>query len=122
MNDQLKCLDGRLDVQHSIVNEFQDIFRRRAEIEANYSRDLDKLNKYIVHRHKEAKQKRESWQLFSSVQVWDTLVQQTKRSSRDHSALSEIYANQLVQRFNLINEDLQRIYRRVTKTSQWHIV
>ena len=38
---------------------------------------------------------------------------QTKKTSRDHSALSEIYANQILGRCNQINEDLHRIYRTV---------
>ena len=41
LNDQLKCLDNRLEVQQGIVNEFQDIFRRKAEIELKYSQELD---------------------------------------------------------------------------------
>ena len=57
LNEQLKCLDNRLEIQTGIVNEFQDIFRRKAEIELNYSKELDKLAKTISHRHKESKQK-----------------------------------------------------------------
>ncbi len=57
LSEQLKCLDNRLEVQTGIVNEFQDIFRRKAEIELNYSKELDKLGKTITNRHKESKQK-----------------------------------------------------------------
>ena len=57
LNEQLKSLDGRLETQQGIVSEFQDIFRRRAEIESNYSKELDKLSKYVANRHKEQKQK-----------------------------------------------------------------
>ena len=57
LNDQLKCLDNRLEVQQGIVNEFQDIFRRKAEIELKYSQELDKLAKTINNRNKEHKQK-----------------------------------------------------------------
>ena len=57
LNEQLKCLDSRLETQQGIVTEFGDIFRRRAEIEANYSKELDKLAKYIANRNKEQKQK-----------------------------------------------------------------
>jgi hypothetical protein len=39
------------------VVEFQDIFRRRADIEASYGREMEKLAKYISHRHKEHKQR-----------------------------------------------------------------
>ena len=57
LNDQLKSLDNRLEIQQAIVNEFQDIFRRKAEIELNYSKELDKLAKTINNRNKEHKQK-----------------------------------------------------------------
>ena len=59
LNDQLKNLDGRLEIQQGVVSEFGDIFRRRAEIEANYSKELDKLAKLITNRNKEQKQKYE---------------------------------------------------------------
>ena len=144
LNDQLKNLDGRLEIQQGIVSEFHDVFRRRAEIEANYSKELDKLAKLITNRNKEHKQRysqdilililkliyivcyitsyqlsfhihcrRDGWQTFSSVQLWEQLVNHTKKSSRDHAALSDIYTCHIVQRCNQINEDLQRIYKKV---------
>jgi SLIT-ROBO Rho GTPase activating protein len=113
LNDQLKNLDGRLEIQQGIVSEFHGIFRRRAEIEANYSKELDKLAKLITNRHKEHKQRRDGWQLFSSVQLWEQMVNHIKKSSRDHAALSDIYTCHIVQRCNQINEDLQRIYKKV---------
>ena len=57
LNEQLKCLDGRLETQQSVVSEVQDIFRRRAEIESNYSKELNKLANHIANRNKEQKQK-----------------------------------------------------------------
>jgi SLIT-ROBO Rho GTPase activating protein len=57
LNEQLKCLDNRLDTQQNIISEFQDVFRRRADIESNYSKELEKLAKYLSNRHKEQKQK-----------------------------------------------------------------
>ena len=59
LNDQLRCLDSRLEAQQGQLVELQDIFRRRAEIELNYSRDLEKLGKLVTSRHKEQKTKRE---------------------------------------------------------------
>ena len=47
LNEQLKSLDNRLEVQTGIVNEYQEIFRRKAEIELKYSKDLDNLAKNI---------------------------------------------------------------------------
>ena len=57
LNEQLKCLDGRLETQQSLVSEVQDIFRRKAEIESNYSKELNKLANHIANRNKEQKQK-----------------------------------------------------------------
>ena len=57
--------------------------------------------------------RRDGWQTFSSVQLWEQLVNHTKKSSRDHAALSDIYTCHIVQRCNQINEDLQRIYKKV---------
>ena len=59
--------------------------------------------------------RRDGWQIFSSVQLWEQLVSHTKKSSRDHAALSDIYTCHIVQRCNQINEDLQRIYKKVFK-------
>jgi len=47
--------------------------------------------------------------------VWEQLVAETKRSSRDHSALAEICASHIVQRCTNINDDLQRMYKKVNK-------
>ncbi|XP_059099709.1 SLIT-ROBO Rho GTPase-activating protein 1-like isoform X3 [Tigriopus californicus] len=112
LSEQFKCLDGRLETQQSIVTEIQDVFRRRAEIETNYSKELDKLAKSISHRNKEQRQKRDAWAIHSSTQIWETVLVHTKRTSKDHKATAEIYGNHVVQRCHQINEDLQRIHRR----------
>lgn len=57
LNEQLRCLDIRMESQVSLIQELQDFFRRRGEVELDYSRSLDKLAKGIQLRHKEQKQK-----------------------------------------------------------------
>ena len=49
------------------------------------------------------------------MQVWDHLVNQTKKASKDHAALAEIYSTHVSQRCTGINEDLQRMYKKVCK-------
>ncbi|XP_011504329.1 PREDICTED: SLIT-ROBO Rho GTPase-activating protein 1-like isoform X2 [Ceratosolen solmsi marchali] len=112
LNEQLRCLDVRMEAQVALVAELQDFFRRRAELELDYSKSLDKMAKSIQMRHKEQKQKREQWPLFSSYACWQQLVNETKSLSRDHAALSEVYSTHLVARLNQVMEDVQRIYRR----------
>lgn len=112
LNEQLKCLDVRVETQVSLVSEIQDYFRRRAEVELEYSKSLEKLAKGLLLRHKAEKQKREQWHLFSSYACWQHLVSTTRRQSRDHAAISEIYANTIINRMTCIMEDVQRIYKR----------
>ncbi|XP_014277540.1 SLIT-ROBO Rho GTPase-activating protein 1 isoform X1 [Halyomorpha halys] len=110
--EQLRCLDTRMETQVAIVAELQDFFRRRAEVELDYSRSLDKLVKSLQLRHKEHKQKREQWSLFSSYSCWQHLVEQTRTLSKDHAALSEIYSAHLVSKLSQVMEDIQRIYKK----------
>ncbi|XP_044011842.1 SLIT-ROBO Rho GTPase-activating protein 1-like isoform X2 [Aphidius gifuensis] len=112
LNEQLRCLDVRMESQVALVAELQDFFRRRAELELDYSKSLDKMARSIQLRHKEQKQKREQWPLFSSYTCWQQLVNETKSLSRDHAALSEVYSTHLVGRLNQVMEDVQRIYKR----------
>ncbi|XP_076289295.1 SLIT-ROBO Rho GTPase-activating protein 1 isoform X2 [Lasioglossum baleicum] len=112
LNEQLRCLDVRMEAQVALVAELQDFFRKRAELELDYSKSLDKMARSIQLRHKEQKQKREQWPLFSSYACWQQLIKETKSLSRDHAALSEVYSTHLVGRLNQVMEDVQRIYKR----------
>ncbi|XP_037033613.1 SLIT-ROBO Rho GTPase-activating protein 1-like isoform X1 [Bradysia coprophila] len=112
LNEQLRCLDVRMESQVSLIQELQDFFRRRGEVELDYSKSLDKLAKSLLLRHKEQKQKREQWPMFSSYACWQQLVNQTKSLSKDHAALSEIYSTHLVVRLQTVIEDVQRIYKK----------
>ena len=57
LGEQLKCLDVRLESHVALVGELQEFYRRRADVELEYSRGIDKLVKQIVNRHKADKQK-----------------------------------------------------------------
>lgn len=57
LNEQLRCLDVRVESQILLIQELQDFFRRRGEVELDYSKSLDKLAKSLQLRHKEQKQK-----------------------------------------------------------------
>jgi len=57
LQEQLKCFDSRVETQVLLTNELQDYFRKKAEIELEYSRNLDKLTKSLVLRQKELKQR-----------------------------------------------------------------
>ncbi|XP_046387653.1 SLIT-ROBO Rho GTPase-activating protein 1-like isoform X2 [Ischnura elegans] len=112
LTEQVRCLDLRMETQVAIVGELQDYFRRRAEVELDYSKNLDKLARTLQLRHKEQRQKREQWPLFSSYSCWQQLLTQTRDLSRDHATLSEVYSNHLTARLSQVMEDVQRIYRK----------
>jgi SLIT-ROBO Rho GTPase activating protein len=57
LNEGLKGLEQRMETQISIIYELQDFFKKRAEVEMQYSRDLDKLTKQIAAKHKSEKSK-----------------------------------------------------------------
>ncbi|XP_037091631.1 rho GTPase-activating protein 4-like, partial [Pollicipes pollicipes] len=116
LNEQLRCLDTRVDTQTAVVSELQEYFRRRAEVEMEYSRNLDKLNKSLSQRHKDLKQKREQMHLFSSYSCWQLLMNQTRQESRDRAVLSDVYANVITNKLSRISDDLQRIYKRCRQT------
>lgn len=112
LGEQLKCLDVRLETQLALVSEMQDYFRRRAEVELEYSRTLDKMARAIAVRHRSERPRRELWPLFSSHGCWEQLVNNARRQSRDHAALAEVYGATLVAQLAHLLEDVQRIYRK----------
>ncbi len=52
LSEQLKCLDQRLDAHVTLVGDLQDFYKRRAEVELDYARAIDKLVKQITARQK----------------------------------------------------------------------
>jgi len=47
LNEQLKCLEQRIETQLAILAEIQEYFRRRADVELDYAKNLDNLHKQI---------------------------------------------------------------------------
>ena len=41
--EQLKCLDQQCELRVQLLQDLQDFFRKKAEIEVDYSRNLEKL-------------------------------------------------------------------------------
>ena len=88
------------------------MFKSILEFLPPFGKILLKVKKVNVSIQYDIHFRRDGWQIFSSVQLWEQLVSHTKKSSRDHAALSDIYTCHIVQRCNQINEDLQRIYKK----------
>ena len=93
--------------------ELQDFFKKRAEVEAQYSRDLDKLVKQITARHKSEKSKRETWHLHSAYKLWEALINDTKQHSKYHQCASEICSKYIAEKYDEIVDDIKRIFSKV---------
>ena len=55
--DQIKCLEQRTETQNAILHEINDFIKKRAELDLEYSRQLEKLTKSVMIKHKNEKQK-----------------------------------------------------------------
>ena len=69
LQSQLKCLEDKLECQTSMVSEIQEFFKKRAEIESEYSVKLERLAKHFVTKQKQEKLKYVS----KSTGLWATL-------------------------------------------------
>lgn len=57
LQEQLKCLEQRTETQISIYHEINDFCKKRAEIDQDYAKQLDKLAKSAMVRYKSEKTK-----------------------------------------------------------------
>ncbi|XP_070970488.1 rho GTPase-activating protein 4 isoform X3 [Oncorhynchus clarkii lewisi] len=105
--DQMKVLDGQVEVKGQQLSDLSEFFRRRGDIEAEYARALDKLTERFTLK---TKRKEQSGQSVS--QCWSVLLTQTRAESREHAALSDSCSHTLTQRLTHCSEDTHRLAKR----------
>ncbi|KAG8451379.1 hypothetical protein GDO86_003546 [Hymenochirus boettgeri] len=112
--EQLKCLDQQCDLRTQLLQDLQDFFRKKAEIEMDYSRNLEKLSERFLSKTRGAKdqQFKKDQNVLSPMNCWNLLLTQVKRESRDHATLSDIYLNNIIPRFGQISEDSGRLFKK----------
>ncbi|CAF1053574.1 unnamed protein product, partial [Didymodactylos carnosus] len=118
LNEQLKCLEQRLEVQLSILSDIQDYFKRRAEVELDYAKNLDNLHKQTYQRHKAQKARRETWVLHSVYKLWDSIVHDTRTHVKYHTVMSDICGKYMSDKFNEIAEDTRRMFGKCKSVGQ----
>ncbi|XP_047392579.1 rho GTPase-activating protein 4 isoform X2 [Sciurus carolinensis] len=129
LSEQLRCLELQGELRRELLQELAEFMRRRAEVELEYSRGLDKLAERFASRggrlggsSREQQSFRKEPSLLSPLHCWAVLLQQTRQQSRDSAALSEVLAGPLAQRLSHIAEDVGRIVRKAKKTYQvYHV-
>uniref|UniRef100_A0A670K908 Rho GTPase activating protein 4 n=1 Tax=Podarcis muralis TaxID=64176 RepID=A0A670K908_PODMU len=121
MGEQVRGLDSQAESRQQLLQDVADFLRRKAEVEQEYSRGLEKLSERFsakIRGSKEHQNFRKDQNLPSPLNCWYTILNQTRQASRDHGALSEIYTGHLALRLVHISEDVGRLARKAMKSYQ----
>ncbi|XP_069048161.1 SLIT-ROBO Rho GTPase-activating protein 1 isoform X2 [Lepisosteus oculatus] len=113
--EQQKCLEQQTEMRVQLLQDLQDFFRKKAEIEMEYSRNLEKLAERFMAKTRSTKdhqQYKKDQNLLSPVNCWYLLLNQVRRESKDHATLSDIYLNNVIMRFMQISEDSTRLFKK----------
>ncbi|XP_034005199.1 LOW QUALITY PROTEIN: SLIT-ROBO Rho GTPase-activating protein 1-like [Trematomus bernacchii] len=98
-----------------LLQDLQDFFRKKSEIETEYSRNLEKLAERFMAKTRSTKdhqQYKKDQNLLSPVNCWYLLLNQVRRESKDHATLSDLYLNNVISRLTHISEDSARLLKR----------
>nr|XP_014349338.1 PREDICTED: SLIT-ROBO Rho GTPase-activating protein 3 [Latimeria chalumnae] len=113
--EQFKCLEQQSEARLQLMQDLQEFFRRKAEIELEYSRSLEKLSERFsskIRSSREHHQFKKDQHLLSPVNCWYLVLSQTRRESRDHATLNDIYMNNVIVRLSQISEDVIRLFKK----------
>nr|XP_046197327.1 SLIT-ROBO Rho GTPase-activating protein 2C-like [Oncorhynchus gorbuscha] len=53
--EQFKCLDQQCELRVQLLQDLQDFFRKKAEVEMDYSRNLEKLSERFLAKTRSTK-------------------------------------------------------------------
>ncbi|XP_077013708.1 SLIT-ROBO Rho GTPase-activating protein 2 isoform X3 [Tamandua tetradactyla] len=120
LTEQMKCLDQQCELRVQLLQDLQDFFRKKAEIEMDYSRNLEKLAERFLAKTRSTKdqQFKKDQNVLSPINCWNLLLNQVKRESRDHTTLSDIYLNNIIPRFVQVSEDSGRLFKKSKEVGQ----
>uniref|UniRef100_A0A8C4H862 SLIT-ROBO Rho GTPase-activating protein 1 n=1 Tax=Dicentrarchus labrax TaxID=13489 RepID=A0A8C4H862_DICLA len=113
--EQQRCLEQQTEMRVQLLQDLQDFFRKKAEIETEYSRNLEKLAERFMAKTRSTKdhqQYKKDQNLLSPVNCWYLLLNQVRRESKDHATISDLYLNNVISRLTHISEDSARLLKR----------
>uniref|UniRef100_A0A7N6A4U7 SLIT-ROBO Rho GTPase-activating protein 1 n=1 Tax=Anabas testudineus TaxID=64144 RepID=A0A7N6A4U7_ANATE len=113
--EQFRCLEQQSESRLQLLQDLQEFFRRKAELQLEYSRGLDKLaERYSakIRTSREHQHFKKDQNLLSTVNCWYLVLDQTRRESRDHATLSDIYNNNVIVRMAHVGEDVIRLFKK----------
>lgn len=116
--DQQRILDSRTENKTVLINDLQDFFKRRSEIDLEYGKNLDRLCDRFTERFQK---QRANYGLpkkdrASFVNLWQKLLIDTKFKAKTAITLSDIFSKNVSQRLTEMADDVQRIARKVKET------
>ncbi|KAG6459635.1 hypothetical protein O3G_MSEX011510 [Manduca sexta] len=110
--EHTRVLEARAEATAGVAGELHEYCRRRADLEHEYSRALDKLARAAHQRHEGQKHKREHWPLTGAFACWQAALDNTRALSRDHAALADLYGGPLAARLQRAADDVLRLHRK----------
>ncbi|XP_071192249.1 SLIT-ROBO Rho GTPase-activating protein 3-like isoform X4 [Salvelinus alpinus] len=113
--EQFRCLEQQSESRLQLLQDLQDFFRRKAELQLEYSRGLDKLAERFsakIRSSREHQHFKKDQNLLSTVNCWYLVLNQTRRESRDHATLSDLYNNNVIVRLAHVGEDVIRLFKK----------
>lgn len=113
--EQFKCLEQQSESRLALLQDLQEFFRRKAEIELEYSRSLDKLAERFSSKIRTTREQhhfKKDQHLLSPVNCWYLVLAQTRRESKDHATLNDIFLNNVIVRLSHISEDVIRLFKK----------
>ncbi|XP_054640060.1 SLIT-ROBO Rho GTPase-activating protein 3-like isoform X2 [Dunckerocampus dactyliophorus] len=113
--EQFRCLEQQSESRLQLLQDLQDFFRRKAELQLEFSRGLDKLaERYSakIRTSREHQHFKKDQNLLSTINCWYLVLDQTRRESRDHATLSDMYNNNVIVRLAHVGEDVLRLFKK----------
>lgn len=116
--EQQRLLDVRTENKILLVNDLQEFFKRRSELDFEYGKNLDRLCERFSERFQK---QRANYGLpkkdrASFANLWSKLIIDAKFKAKAANTLSDIYSKNICTRLTEIGEDIQRISRNVKDT------
>lgn len=113
LTEQGKCIDAQVEHRQQFLQELSEFLRRKAEINLEYSRSLEKLCDRFSSKIRNSKEHhRKEQPLLSPVNCWYMILNHTRQESRDYAALGDVYSSHLIPRLTHTGEDLVRLTKK----------
>ncbi|CAJ0935668.1 unnamed protein product, partial [Ranitomeya imitator] len=112
--EQGKCIDAQVEHRQQLLQELSEFLRRKAEINLEYSRNLEKLCDRFSSKIRNSKEHhRKDQPLLSPINCLYMVLNHTRQESRDYAAISDVYSSHLIPRLTHTGEDLIRLTKKI---------